>query len=66
MRVDLTETGGRPAQGGMACCEVLFSGRECGPTAVDGSPVPLMAVSEAENVVLTMAIEAENVVSKTR
>jgi len=43
-----------------------FSVSQCGLGGMDCSPMPLIAVSEANNVVLTMAIEALNVVPKTR
>ena len=44
----------------------LYSGRECGPEALDCSPRRMIAVSGAVNVVLSRAIEADNVVSETR
>ncbi len=43
-----------------------FSGNECGLGVMDCSLRRLIAVSVANNVVLTMAIEAMNVVPKTR
>jgi hypothetical protein len=44
----------------------LYSGRECGPEALDCRPRRMIAVSGAVNVVLTRLIEADNVVLKTR
>ena len=41
-------------------------GRECGPDVAACSLVPLLAVSEAENVVLRSGINAANVVLKMR
>ena len=66
MRVDLTKTA---RQEGTACGAMvrrLYSGRECGPEALDCSPRRMIAVSGAVNVVLSRAIEADNVVSETR
>ena len=40
--------------------------QECGPEALDCSPRRMIAVSGAVNVVLSRAIEADNVVSETR
>jgi len=65
-RVYLTKTA---RQEGTACGAIvrrLYSGRECGPEALDCSPRRMIAVSGAVNVVLSRAIEADNVVSETR
>ena len=54
---------------GTACGAMVrrrYSGRECGPEALDCRPRRMIAVSGAVNVVLNRAIEADNVVSETR
>jgi len=66
MRVDLTKTARPEGMAWGAMVRPLYSGRECGPEALDCSPRRMIAVSEAVNVVLSRAIEADNVVPKTR
>ena len=65
-RVDLTKTARREGAACGAMVGRLYSGRECGPEALDCSPRRMIAVSGAVNVVLSRAIEADNVVSETR
>jgi hypothetical protein len=66
MRVDLTKTGDARSRARWSAAMNPFSGSECGLGGMDCSPRRMIAVSVAVNVVLTMAIEAQNVVPKTR
>ena len=66
VRVDLAETGESRSRTRWSSAKSLVSCRECGPGAADCSLVPLIAVSDAENVVLRAGIDANNVVLKTR
>jgi hypothetical protein len=66
MRVDFTKTGAREGRTGPVFWGAPFSGISCGPGAMNCRPRPLIAVLEADNVVLSRTIEADNVVPKTR
>ena len=66
MRVDPTKTVRREGPRGGVSVKRPVSGSECGLGGMDGSPMPLIAVSVTLKVVLTMAIEALHVAPKPR
>ena len=65
MRVDPKKTGEREGQARLVCWVARFRGSSYGPDAMDCRPRRMIAVSEADNVVLNKAIDALNVVPKT-
>ena len=66
MRVNLTKTGDARSRTGWSAVLRPFRCSSCGLGVMDCRPKRIIADSEAANVVLRRAIEAINVVRKTR
>jgi hypothetical protein len=64
-RVYPKKPGEREGQARLVCWVARFRGSSYGPDAMDCRPRRMIAVSEADNVVLNKAIDALNVVPKT-